>query len=305
MPIQTGAVSVRSFNDGPAITVDTLLKDPSKIPALIFKMTDQQFLADAVLRNAGPVSGGAVEFFASTPFYSDSNAATRAEFGEVPVAVGSFGAPNVTYVQEKALGILISDEMRRRMNIDPVTTQLQQVKNTLVQAWDTAFLNLLLANTSNAVSGGAWSTATTGNVSRKDIVQAIKNIATAAAPGQSTAFGFKADTMIISPGTQYNLIVQQDFNQPYTGNIASENLLYQGKLPQKIMGLDVLVSRTLADTKVIVCERKRMGFVADELPLQVSALYRDEPRKTFRADVQRASAMGLDQPLSMSVITIS
>lgn len=301
----TGAIPVRSYIDGPRITIDSFLKDPTKIPALVFQMTDQEFLSDALLRQAGPVGGGAVEFFSSTPFYSDSNAATRAEFAEVPVAIGSFGQPNVTYVSEKALAILISDEMKRRMNIDPVTTQLQQVKNTLVQAWDQAFVNMVLANTANVVTGSVWSSATTGSAIRADLVAGMKQIATAKAPGQNTAFGFKADTMVIGQGRQFDLIRQDDFNKPYVGNIASENLQYVGKLPQKIMGLDVVVSRVMPDNQVLLMERKRVGFIADELPLQTSAMYRDEPRKTFRCDVQRASAMGLDQPLSMSIINVS
>lgn len=305
MPVQAGAIPVRSYIDGPRITIDTFLNDPTKIPALVFQMTDQQFLADALLRSAGPVGGGAVEYFSSTPFYSDSNAATRAEFGEVQVAIGSFGVPNVTYVSEKALAILVSDEMKRRMNIDPVTTQLMQVKNTLVQAWDQAFVNMVLANTANVVTGSAWSTATTGSAIRADITAGMKLIATAKAPGQNTAFGFKADTMVVGLGQQFNLIRQDDFNKPYVGNIANENLQYVGKLPSKIMGLDVVVSRVLPDNTVLLMERKRCGFIADELPLQTSAMYRDEPRKTFRCDVQRASAMGLDQPLSMAILNVT
>jgi hypothetical protein len=305
MPVQTGSVPVHSYIDGPRLTVDMLLKDPGKIPALVFSMSDQMFLADALLRQAGPVGGGAIEYFSSTPFYSDSNAATRAEFAEVPVAQGSYGAPNVAYVSERALAILVSDEMRRRMNIDPVTVQLQQVRNTLVQSWDQTFVNLVTSNTSNVVAGSQWGAATTGSAIRADIVAAMKLIATAKAPGQNTSFGFKADTMVVGQGQQFNLVRQDDFNKPFVGNIASENLQYTGKLPNKIMGLDVVVSRVLSDDQVLLMERKRCGFIADELPLQTSAMYRDEPRKTFRCDVQRASAMGLDQPLSMAVINVT
>jgi hypothetical protein len=303
MPVQTGSVPVRSFYDGPRITVDTFLNDPLKIQALVFQMADQQFLADALLRSAGPVNSGVIQYFSSTPFYSDSNANKRAEFAEVPVAVGSFGSPSVTYVSERALAIMISDEMKRRMNIDPVNTQLMQVKNTMVQTYDNAFITALLAASTQNVAGSAWSTATTSNAIRTDLVAAMQAIAIASAPGQSTAFGFEADTLVVSPSTQFNIIKQADFNQPYIGNIASENLLYTGKLPNKIMGLDVVVSRQLANNKQIVMQRKTAGFIADELPLQASALYRDEPRKSWRCDVQRASAIGFDQPLSLAVIT--
>lgn len=313
MPIQTGATPVRSFNDGPRIVVDSFLKDPLQIPALVFQMADQQFLADALLRPAGPIQSGVAEFYESTPFYADTDSGKRAEFAEVPVAVTSRGAPKVAYVAERALAILISDEMRRRMNIDPVNTQLMQVRNTLVKNWDDAFVSTILSTVTQIVdntstNGGSpagttdWSKATTADAIRNDIVSAMQLIATASAPGQKTSFGFKADTLVVSQKTQFDLIRQEDFNKPYVGNIADENLLYVGKLPNKILGLDVVVSRVLDHHKAIVMQRKVAGFIADELPLQASALYRDEPRKVWRSDVQRASAIGLDQPLACAII---
>ena len=38
-------------------------------------------------------------------------------------------------------------------------------------------------------------------------------------------------------------------------------------------------------------------------PLNATALYRDEPRKIWRSDVQRVSAIGLDQPKAACIIT--
>lgn len=304
MPVQTGAVPVRSYLDGPRVTVDSFLKDPLRIQALVFQMADQQFLADALLRSAGPIQGGAVEYFTSTPFYADGDSLKRAEFAEVPVAVTSRGAPSVSYVSERALAILISDEMKRRMNVDPVNTQLMQVRNTLVKNWEDAFLSALSASVTQTFTASAsWSGATTGQVARTDITNAMKLIATAKAPGQNTSFGFKADTLVIGQGRQFDLIKNDDFNKPYVGNMADENLLFTGKLPNKILGLDVVVSRVLLDSEAYVMQRKVVGFIADELPLQTSALYRDEPRKVWRADVQRASAIGIDQPLAVAKIT--
>lgn len=307
MPVQTDSIGVRSYNDGPRIVVNSFLNDPYLIQAMIFTMMDQEFLADAILRQAGPLQSGSIEYFTNTPFYADTDAVKRAEFAEVHVAATSLGTPNVTFVDERALAILVSDEMKRRMRIDPVNVQLQQVKNTMVKAWDDAFIAAVQQYVTNTVVGSDWTVndPATVNSIRRDIVAAMKLIATAKAPGQNTSFGFKADTMVIGNGAQFDIIRQDDFNKPYIGNIASENLLYTGKLPNKILGLDVLVSRQLADTTVIVLQRKVCGFIADELPLQATALYRDEPRKTWRADVQRASAVGLDQPLSAAVINLA
>lgn len=308
MPVQIGAQPIVSSSDGPRIVVDTFLKDPLLIPPLIFGMMEQEFLADALLRQAGPTGSGTVQYLSSTPFYSDTDAVNRAEFAEVHVAISSVGIPMVAYTVEKALAILISDEMKRRMNIDPVNVQLQQVKNTMIKAWDDLFIAAFNNQVANVITDGSdWTVdaPTTANAIRKDIIRGMKLIATAKAPGQLTSFGFKADTMVIGQGTQFDLIRQDDFNKPYVGNMASENLLFTGKLPNKILGLDVVVSRQIADRQVILLQRNIVGFIADELPLQATALYRDEPRKTWRADVQRASAVGLDQPLAACIINLA
>lgn len=308
MPTQTGAVPVRSSLDGPRITVDSFLNDPLKLQELVFQMADQAFLADALLRKAGPLNSPAMQYFESTPFYADSDSAKRAEFGEVPIGETSRGVPKVAYVAERALAILVSDEMRRWMNIDPVNQQLQQVKNTLVKNWDEAFVNVALSAVTQTIAGTAadWAI-TSGSASgiRQDIIAARKMIATAKAPGQNTSFGFKADTMVIGEGRAFDLMAQEDFNKPYVGNMADENLLYTGKMPNKVLGLDVVTSRVLSDNTVLVLQRKTVGAIADDLPLQTSALYRDEPRKTWRADVQRASAIAIDQPLAMAAINIA
>src|SRR5207248_1000026 len=136
---------VSSF-DGPRITVNDFVKDPLRIPQLIIDMSAQGFLADAVLRNGGMNQSGSVRYNESTPLYADDSTEIRAEFGEVPVGSTSTGDPRVAFVEERALAIMVSDEMRRRQITDPVTRQLAQVKNTLVKAWDDTFVTAVLNN---------------------------------------------------------------------------------------------------------------------------------------------------------------
>jgi hypothetical protein len=50
-------------------------------------------------------------------------------------------------------------------------------------------------------------------------------------------------------------------------------------------------------------QRQRCGFYADELPFMAGPLYRMESNKIFRSDTQRSSAIGLDQPLSIALLS--
>jgi hypothetical protein len=292
--------------DGPRVTVDALLKDPLVIPALILDMTANEFIVDAVLRQGGLATSGAVRYSESTPLYADDTPEIRAEFAEVPVVPTSVGIPRVVFSHERAMAIMVSDEMRRRQVIDPVTRQLTQVKNTMVYSWNQAFYSAVVANAgiqTLAVSN-AW--ASSNATIRGDIANAVylvENASISSAIGFNQFLGFEADTMIINHATKNTLLQSSSFAAPYIGDIASESLQYTGVLPNRIFNLDVMVSRQVPTGNAIVMQRNRCGFIADELPMQASPLYRDESRKTQRSDVQRASAIGLDQPLSIVLLS--
>jgi hypothetical protein len=135
------------------------------------------------------------------------------------------------------------------------------------------------------------------NTIRGHISDAIWMVENAQSPNQQqNFFDFEPDTLIINHTTKLALFKSVDFARPYIGDAATDSIQYTGLLPRKIMNLDVLVSRQCPANSCYVVQRNRLGFYSDEIPLTASPLYRIEPRKLWRSDVQRASAMGLDQP---------
>lgn len=297
---------LRSVTDGPRLTVNDYLKDPLRVPALVLDMMKGEFISDAVLRDAGG-NFGAVRFEESTPQFADGEPEVRAEFAEVPVVPGSVGVQHVTFSAERALAVMVSDEMKRRQNVDAVNRQMTQVKNTMVRAWDRVFFNALLTNPNlNApvTAVNEWGTAT--STIRKDLASAIEVIETAVVDATNRpddVFGYEPDVLIINHATKGDLFANDEIAKIWQGNIADENIVYTGKLPNKLMGLNVLVSRRVPADTAIVMQRGRVGFISDELPLQATPLYRDEPRKSMRSDVQRASAVGVDNPRAAVLIT--
>jgi len=277
----------RGYSDGPRITVNELLKDPLVIPALILDITQNEFIMDSVLRMGGAAPSGAVRYSESTPLYADDFPEIRPEFGEVPVVPTSIGVPRVVFTHERAMAIMVSDEMRRRQAIDPVTRQLLQVKNTMVYSWNTAFYSAVVANASIQTLAVANPWASASATIRADIAQAVylvENANIVSPSGVTQWLGFEADTLIINHGTK-------------------NTLLQTGTLPQKIFNLDVMVSRQVPAGNALILQRNRCGFYADELPFMAGPLYRNEERKVWRSDTQRASAVGIDQPLSIALIS--
>lgn len=298
-PIQTV-----TSQDGPKITLNAYLKDPLLVPTVVVNMMDQGFLADAILRRAGQADAGVVRYSESTPIFADSTVRVRAEMAEVPIAMSSLGSPNSTYTSDRSLSVVITDEDRRRSNIDKLNIRMMQVKNSIIQAWDQAFVTVVTGNAgvNTFAAAGVWSGASYDI--RNDILSAAKLIDTAV-DAQGSTFGFEADVLVCNKTTKYDILRSTQFQTPYVGNIASENLKYTGLLPQKLLNFDVTVvpSSVLPNGTAILMQRNVAGFIADEVPLNATALYRDEPRKIWRSDVQRVSAIALDQPKAACVLT--
>lgn len=341
--------------DGPRITVDDYLRDPLRIPALVLDVMSNQFIIETVLRNAGGNNSGAVRYEKSVPLFSDRDVTIRAEFGEVPLVSGSVGENLVAFSVERALGISVSDEMRRRQTPDPVNRQITQVKNTMLRSWNKAFFTMCDqiinaqaippiyviqhgstgANATNVANPNpyyasypAWTAGTSGavndailderwdsipiqqgttpsgsfwgpNVIRGHISDAIWLVEQAkylVAGQDDNFFDFEPDTLIINPTAKLALFKSVDFSRPYIGDAATSSIQFTGVLPRKIMNLDVLVSRQCPANSAYVMQRGRLGFYSDEVPLTASPLYRVEQNKLWRSDVQRGSAMALDQP---------
>lgn len=294
-----------SSQSGPRITVSDWLKDPSTLPTYVLSLMDQGFLADAVLRPGGGVPAGVVRFRETNPIYSDAaSVANRAEGGEVQVTTVSLGAPVSAYTQEKALRLIITDEMRRRNQIDVMNMGITQVVNTIIKAFDDLFITTVLANAgiSSQAASAAWSIGTTDV--RGDILAAGKKVE-GALDSQSAELGYMADTLIVNRTTKFDLMNNDKFNLVFTygGNLTSENLRYTGKLPQKILDYDVLFSPRVPSGTAILCQRNTCGAIFDEVSLTAMDLDEDRNRLSWSSIVRRSSAIAIDQPKAICKIT--
>lgn len=309
--------NIVSVQDGPRLTVATMMKSPTLIPKRVLSMMDQQFLVDAVLRRGGDAPSGTVLFYESTPLFSNDDPQVVDEFGEIPTTGGSLGTPRTVRTVRRAMGLRVSKQMQDRNDVDAVNTQIVQIRNTMVRAWEDAFFSALVANAAvqTMATDTVWSSSSSHI--RKDVNTAkflIKN-ASSDGNGQNgkSKFGYKPDTLVISTVTEVDFLDSDEVAKPYLGgNIADENLQYTGKLPRQWLDLDVVTSWRLdayINGAAIVCERKTVGFISDERPLQATPMYGEGngpnggPTESWRTDTTRASAIGIDQPKAAVIIT--
>lgn len=295
--------SIVSVSDGNRLTVSDLVKNPLFIPTKLKELIENQFISEALFRDAGPNPSGVVGYREGDPTFLDDDVQDVAEFGEIPVSSGQLGIPRMAYAVKKALGVRVSKEMIDENDIDAVNKQMTGLKNTFIRANDRGAKTLLQ---STAVPTMPVSTAwdATGGKPRTDLARGIEQISTAA-PAEATEdeyYGFSPDTLVVHPGLLATLMDNDQILKIYNGNVANESIAYTGAIPGQLMGLTVIQSRTFPIDKALILERGTVGFYSDTRPLQFTELYPEGggpnggPRETWRSDASHKRAMGLDQP---------
>lgn len=305
----TTTVGFNSSADGIRISVNAFIKRPAVVRARMLRMLDQQFISDALLRTGPKADGGAVMYEESTPLFANEDAATVEEFGEIPATIGESGIPRLVATTKKGLGLLISREMRDRDDVGKVDQQMLQIRNTMIRTWENVFLTGLLGNPNihTIAAAAAWSLGT--SKIRYDLAQAMYVVSNSDSDTTNNTgdnkFMFEPDTLVISRKTEADFLSSDDVAKVFLGgNIADENLQYKGKMGRQFFGLDVVKSWRLPAGQAVVMQRKVVGGVSDERPLEVTPL-REVPdnTETYRSNTVRRSAIFIDQPKAACVIT--
>lgn len=301
-----------SVNDGGGVTIHDVKGNPMWIPNKVIEMLTGQFLEEFFLRDAGPNPNGLVGFRTARPIYLGQDIADLVEFEEIPIAAGERGIPMIAVGTRKGLGIRVSKDMLDEGNLLEVQDQIIQLVNTFIRSRALA-LRALLSNPAipTIPAGAAWDTAS--GRPRKDIANAEEIIASANVGQVANAedeFGYVADSIGFAASLKPVLMDNDNFAEVYNRDATvSEDIRYTGKLPKQVLGLDAAAARYWPKDRVLVAERKRVGFYSDTRPLQSTGLYPEGngpnggPTESWRSDTTAKRVMGVDNPLAACWIT--
>lgn len=303
-------VGVVSVSDGSRTTVADLIGNPMFIPTKIIDLLTNAFIAETLLRNAGRNGNGLVSYRESNPLYLGADVETIAEFGEIPVGAGQVGTPRIALSTKKGLGVRASREMRDENNMDLVNLQITQLANTMIRANDRALRALLMDPSVPTIAATAAWTGVGAKI-RRDIANGMEQVASATpnATADDDLFGFTPDTIVFPGNITPLLLDNQEFLEVYKTSAPDQNIAYTGKLPNDVLGLAGLTSRSWPKDRILVCERKTMGFYSDSRPLESTGLYGEGggpnggPTESWRSDTTQKRAVGLDQPKAACWIT--
>lgn len=303
---------VVSVSDGPRTTVADLVGAPLAIPARVIASLAGTDIAQVLLRDAGRNGNGLVSYSESAPIYLGSDVEEVAEFAEIPVGAGQIGTPRIAYATKRGLGVRVSREMRDENRIDDVNRQINQLTNTMQRARMRA-LRAVLTNPAipTIAATAAWTTAS--GKPRRDIANAMEAIGSAepfpTPAADDDVFGFEADTVVFPGNIAPVLMDNPDFLAVYKDSLAPDSIAYTGRMPRDVLGMLALTSRTFPRDRVLVLERKTVGFYSDTRPLEATGLYPEGngpnggPTESWRSDTTEKRAMGADQPLAACWIT--
>src|SRR5689334_1629032 len=120
-----------SSRDGQRVTINSLVKSPTVIPKQMISMMEDEFVTDAILRRASRSDSGVWQYNESDPLFADEGSTIRAEWGEYKMVQTSEGQLVIVTSVDRGLALKVSDEMKRRNQVDRLQTSMTQIKNSL------------------------------------------------------------------------------------------------------------------------------------------------------------------------------
>lgn len=259
--------------NGTTITVSQFLTNPARVQRAIQDLTLQRFVTDVVF-GAGPTAtGGAVVYdqVTANDLYLRDDVQEIEPGGEFPLLGDTDAGPLVAIARKYGGEVPITDEQARRDNRNILNRQMTKLRNTIVKRTDTvAMAALRAAPLITQVASGDWSLAAT------DIVS---DLATAANAISRLDLGYVADTVLIAPDQELDLLKDKDIRDALPRE-RDDSLIRTGNLG-RLMGLDFVVSNRILPGEVFVLMRRVIGGVSDEVPLYARPIPEPRRERTF------------------------
>lgn len=306
-----------STGPGPSYSLDTLRKNPSWIVPAAYKLAENIFLADFLMRKGPPAIGGAIAYREAEPLFANTEPDVIAEYAEIPSTDFYTGGFYTKATTKRGFGVRMSQEMIDRNDTATFRRNTQRAINTMKLSFDRLCFNTfkmhprvrhVISSTAGNSLGG-WAGATTGI--RKDVANASYLVKSAADPNNADQrYNYEPDTLVIHPATASAWIDNSEINQVFLASPkVTEAPRYKFLMPNQFFGLNIVTSFEMPvdgsgnPSAALLLQRNETGFISDERPFRVTPLYEHKPTESWRSDMTRISTMGVDNPYSALWIT--
>lgn len=277
---------------GDVETINRFLNSPTMIQRALNTLAQNRFIADVLLQNQVPASGGAVLYEQSESIFADQTPDSIQPGAEFPLSTVGTGPALIAAVKKWGMDTIVTDESIDRMRMNPVDRALLKLVNSVVKQVDSVAMTAINnAVTQTAAAATLWSTSTT----------LVRDITSAVAAIHALNQGYDPDTIVVSDVVGGYLTA----NDKILGLLPRESKdgpVFSGYL-NRILNLDILVTPNLpVNTLAFVLDRKVLGGMANEKPLSSKSI-RQEENERWRLRAKRVVVPFVQEPNAAFKIT--
>ena len=281
-----------------SITIDLMLRQPTRITHFLMDITLQRFFADRLFSSPGGVTGGAVVYdeIAENELYLDRDIQRVAPGQEFPVVNSSRRAPKIAEVEKWGGKYFITYEARDRN--DTVVFRNHNVKlgNTIVRKHNqraVAAIEAAIAGTGGASTfvGNDWSAYLPVGMAPNTTAPAASphaDFAKAQLLADQRELGINFDTLAVNPV-----------------NATELRLGYEGRLSQVLAdnGIEeMFVTNRITAGTAYIFAANQVGQMRNEQPLATQTWDEEKTQKLWTQASVR-SVMFVDNPYAVMKIT--
>lgn len=250
---------------GQLLQVDTALRFPVMISRALTQLVYQRFVADRILARgtSQQIASGAVVFRRSESIFMDRNpepVGIRSRWPRSGETVGDWFA---ALAQKRGLEVPISDEAKRRNDTTELAKAQRKLANSIVRDVDQLAMAAILNDPAvqTYTAGGSWGDPATDK---------IADIANSRSLINNLDMGYIADTLIINPAQELQLMLDKNVRDALPREVTNGNPLANSILTGRAVPLlgfeQILVTNQLAAGTFIVTSANIVGSIADEQP---------------------------------------
>lgn len=290
-----------TVQDG-AITVDLMLKEPTRIEKYVSALLEKNLLATTIFGTARTESGAVIfDQVTENRAFADQPTGVVTPGAEFPVMTTSEGEPKVLRVQKTGGKVKITDEAVKTNDLRLMQRLLARVGNTMrrdldirgVDAMEAAFTEIPDMLT---VESKGWAAAAAVTASAKTAAtgasQVIADILAAQEKVEDTDLGYVLDTLVLNPkdATHFKLLFTGADGSAQYNNVLSEN------------GLNLKVSKAVKAGEGFLLQAGGFGFMGVRDPISTET-WREPKIQSSWTQTWVEAAFAVTDPYAMVKLT--
>lgn len=294
--------TINSVFDGiTGLSVEEMLSNPAYLPEKVLKTLDGREAQKLFFRTETVKSNVVAYREALAPELEDAMGPVS-EFGTIPVSDPLDTPFNTLAVGKKGVGIRVSWEQREDDERDQVKNELIARTNTILRSKAREALDALDAAELQELSAAvAWDQQ--GATPASDILDAIE-LVTGAEDGEGHYYEYVPTVLWIHPTTLTALKRNEEVQNLYTGDMASENPLFKGVSDEPLLFGQLQVAKSFYVPKgTAYLGIEGAGFMAEREPMKITDFYAERgdselggATMSWRSDVSHRRGFGIDNP---------